>query len=105
MERRQRAPRRTGRRTTLTLPAELVEAAERTAAELGTTTNDAIVRLAERGAATQARRERIEELAAERTAAVDAQMAALGDLAGDGRHLSAAEFEAAVMSERTGELP
>lgn len=71
MERRHRAPRRDGHRTTLTVPHSVLDAAERLAVELGTTANDAIVRLAEEGASARTRRERIEAVAAERRAAVE----------------------------------
>lgn len=49
----------------------MLDAAERLAVELGTTANDAIVRLAEEGASARARRRRIEAVAAERRAAVE----------------------------------
>jgi len=68
---RERAPRREGHRTTLRLPSPVLEAAANLAEELGTTPNDAIVRLAEEGAAARTRRERIAALAAERRRAVD----------------------------------
>jgi hypothetical protein len=71
MEPRRRAPRREGHRTTLTVPASVLGAAERLARELGTTSNDAIVRLAEEGASARERRERIAALTAERRAAVE----------------------------------
>jgi len=71
MEPRRRAPRRTGHRTTLTLPAPLLEDAGRLARELGTTVNDAIVRLAEEGASARGRREQVAALASERRAAVE----------------------------------
>jgi hypothetical protein len=71
MEPRRRAPRREGHRTTLTVPYSVVQAAERLAQELGTTSNDAIVRLAEEGAAARERRARIAALAGERRAAVE----------------------------------
>lgn len=68
---RERAARREGHRTTLRLPAPVLEAATGLAEELGTTANDAIVRLAEEGAAARARRDRIDSLAAERRDAVE----------------------------------
>jgi hypothetical protein len=71
METRRRAPRREGHRTTLTVPYSLVGAAQRLAQELGTTSNDAIVRLAEEGASARERRARIAALAGERRAAVE----------------------------------
>lgn len=71
MEPRRRAPRRTGHRTTLTVPHLVLDAADRLAQELGTTANDAIVRLAEEGASSRERRERIAALSYERRAAVE----------------------------------
>jgi hypothetical protein len=71
MEARRRAPRREGHRTTLTVPNSVLTAAERLARELGTSSNDAIVRLAEEGASARERRDRIDALASERRAAVE----------------------------------
>jgi hypothetical protein len=48
-----------------------LDAAERLALQLGTTANDAIVRLAEEGASARDRRERIAALASKRRAAVE----------------------------------
>lgn len=53
------------------MPHSVMGAAERLAQELGTTANDAIVRLAEEGATARERREQIAALAAERRAAVE----------------------------------
>ena len=78
MERRRRAAPREGHRTTLTIPDAVHQAARRLADELGTTSNDAFVRLAEAGASERARRDRIAEIAAERRAAVE--KVELGDL-------------------------
>ena len=55
----------------MTLPDAVRDAAARLADELGTTTNDAIVRLAEEGASARERRARIAAIASERRAAVD----------------------------------
>lgn len=71
MDRRTRAPRREGHRTTLRIPSSVFDAASSLATELGTTPNDAIVRLAAEGAAARARRDRIASLAAERRSAVE----------------------------------
>jgi hypothetical protein len=49
----------------------VLDAADRLAEELGTTANDAIVRLAEEGASARERHQRIAALAAERRAAVE----------------------------------
>jgi len=50
---RARGFRRDGRRTTLRVPQTLMAEAERLAAQLGTSVNDVIVRLAEEGAGRQ----------------------------------------------------
>jgi hypothetical protein len=71
MERRRRAPSREGHRTTLTVPHSVLDAADRLARELGTTANDAIVRLAEEGASARGRHKQIAVLASERRAAVE----------------------------------
>jgi phage I-like protein len=71
MDRRRRAPRREGHRTTLTVPHSVLDAADRLARELGTTANDAIVRLAEEGASARERHEQIAALASERRAAAE----------------------------------
>jgi hypothetical protein len=49
----------------------VLDAADRLAQELGTTTNDAIVRLAQEGATARQRREQLMALASERRAAVE----------------------------------
>jgi hypothetical protein len=53
------------------VPHSVVDAADRLARELGTTANDAIVRLAEEGVASRERHERIAALASERRAAAE----------------------------------
>jgi hypothetical protein len=53
------------------VPHSVLDAAGRLAQELGTTANDAIVRLAEEGVASRERNERIAALASERRAAVE----------------------------------
>ena len=53
------------------MPHSVLDAADRLAQELGTTTNDAIVRLAEEGASSRERHEQIDALAAERRSAVE----------------------------------
>jgi hypothetical protein len=53
------------------VPHSVLDAADRLAQELGTTANDAIVRLAQEGASSRDRRERIAALASERRAAVE----------------------------------
>jgi len=70
MESRRRAPHREGQRTTLRVPEAVMRAARALADELGTTTNDAIVRLAEDGIAAGERRRQAERLARDRREAV-----------------------------------
>lgn len=53
------------------MPYSVMDAADRLADELGTTANDAIMRLAEEGASARERREQIAALASERRAAVE----------------------------------
>jgi len=53
------------------VPHSVLDAADGLAQELGTTVNDAIVRLAEEGASSRERHERIAALAAERHAVVE----------------------------------
>ncbi len=68
--RRQRARPRDGARTTLRVPSALALTVRRYAEDLGTTPNDALIRLAERGAAIYEGEREVEMLAAERQAAV-----------------------------------
>lgn len=67
---RRRAPQRPGRRTTLKVPETVLDEARALAGELGTTTNDAIVRLAEEGTTARRRRLVAQQLAHERREAV-----------------------------------
>ncbi len=53
------------------MPHSVLDAADRLAQELGTSANDAIVRLAEEGVSSRERHERIAALASERRAAVE----------------------------------
>ena len=69
--RRRRAPRRAGHRTTLTVPPSVHDAAQQLARELDTTANDALVRLAQEGAAARARRAKLTALATQRQAAIE----------------------------------
>jgi predicted DNA-binding ribbon-helix-helix protein len=66
---RQRAPSREGVRTTLRVPDEVYAEARRLAHQMGTTTNDALVQLAEEAVDARQRRERIAEVAGQRRAA------------------------------------
>lgn len=65
-----RAPRSEGPRTTLRIPTFLAEIADRLAEELEVSRNDALVRLATRGARQYAQEQRISELRERRWAAV-----------------------------------
>jgi hypothetical protein len=78
VEQRRRAPHRIGHRTTLTVPSPVLEEAARLARELGTTVNDAIVRLAQDGASARRRREQIATIASQRRDAVE--RVGLGDV-------------------------
>ena len=69
--RRPRAPRRAGARTTLRVPDDLAETVARYAEEHQTSTNDALIRLAYDGARRYDYEQTVEELAAERGAAID----------------------------------
>ena len=68
--RRPRAPRRVGERTTLRVPDDLAETVARYAAQHRTSTNDALIRLAYLGARRYEYERTVEELAAERGAAI-----------------------------------
>jgi hypothetical protein len=67
---RERAPHREGQRTTLRVPAELLAEADDLAREIGTSSNDALIRLAERGAQARRRAASAASLAERRRAAV-----------------------------------
>ncbi|HWT91373.1 MAG TPA: hypothetical protein VN238_00110 [Solirubrobacteraceae bacterium] len=67
---RKRAPRVEGERTTLRVPNTLIAQADLLAAELGISRNDALIRLATRGAELQDRQRQIAERRDARWAAV-----------------------------------
>lgn len=67
---RSRAPRSDGTRTTLRVPRSLAEVAEQLAAELEISRNDALLRLATRGARLYGQEQRIAERREQRWAAV-----------------------------------
>jgi hypothetical protein len=69
-DRRRRAPQRSGQRTTLRVPEDVMAAAVQLAEELGTTPNDAVIMLAQTGASVTQQRRVAERLARERRAAV-----------------------------------
>jgi hypothetical protein len=90
-----RAPRSDGPRTTLRLSPELAAVADRLAAELHVSRNDALLRLAARGAAIYESEREIAERAEQRWAAVLARDAGLP---ADGEHPSSDELDEAVMN-------
>jgi hypothetical protein len=71
MKRWRQALQRQGHRTTLTVPHSVFHTADRLAQELGTTTNDAIILLAQEGAIARARCARTHTLASQRRAMVE----------------------------------
>jgi hypothetical protein len=82
-------------RTTLRVPEAVMRAANALAEELGTTPNDAIVRLAEDGIAAHERRRRVERLARERREAV-----ARADFGDAPRFPAPEEMRAAMLAGR-----
>jgi hypothetical protein len=91
-----RAPRGDGPRTTLRVPASLVQTVDRLATELAVSRNDALLRLALRGAQQYEQEERIAELRERRWAAV---MPGAG-FVGETDVPSPADAEAAVLAAR-----
>lgn len=96
---RRRAPRRGGERTTLRVPRELAEQAETLAHALGTTPNDALILMAERGAASYAREL---DWARNHEHQLTAVLAALGPIGPEPDFLPDEEARAAVLLLRTG---
>lgn len=74
-----RAPRSDGPRTTLRVPVELMTIADRLADELGVSRNDALLRLAARGAKLYEREHQIEEIRDQRWAAVLSEAPDVGE--------------------------
>lgn len=94
-----RAPRSDGRRTTLRVPFALIEVVDKLAAELHVSRNDALLRLASRGASLYEQERRIAELRDQRWQAVMATMDS--ETAGEEGELpSADELYETVMSAR-----
>ena len=94
-----RAPRSEGPRTTLRVPPALVAIADRMAAELHVSRNDALLRLASHGASLYERERQIVERKEQRWQAVmEAMDAEVGDDSGE--FASAEEAYEAVMSAR-----
>ncbi len=76
---RRRAPGSGGPRTTLRLPPDLAEVADRLADALHVSRNDAVLRLAKRGADLYERERQIDEVREQRWAAVLAEMPEVDD--------------------------
>jgi hypothetical protein len=93
-----RARRSEGPRTTLRLPHTLVAVADRLAAELSISRNDAVLRLATRGAAIYEQERVVAERRAARWAAV-----VPGAVAPDARFPTLEEARAAVLAARAGD--
>lgn len=96
--RRRRAPSRVGKRTTLTLPTEVLDAARALADERDTSVNDAVVQLALAGAGRRAQEEELARRARERRRALTQLEASEG-----GEHPSPEEIREAVASSRLDE--
>jgi hypothetical protein len=95
-----RAPRRTGARTTLRVPDDLAETVARYAEQHRTSTNDALVRLAYDGAKRYDYEQTVEELAAERRAAIDRLDD--GEIPVEAELLSGEETARAILGFRLG---
>jgi len=95
-----RAPRRVGARTTLRVPDDLAETVARYAEQHGTSTNDALIRLAYVGANRYDYEYTVEELAAERGAAIDRLDEV--DIPPDEGDLTAEETTRAILGFRLG---
>jgi predicted transcriptional regulator len=95
--RRGRAPGNRGTRTTLRIPPDLAEVVDRLAGELHTSRNDALLRLATRGAALYRQEMEIAELREQRWAAV---LESYGEDIDEGEPLSEEELYEAIMSAR-----
>ena len=93
-----RAPKRDGTRTTLRIPPELVELADRLAHELKISRNDALIRLALDGAARLDRAREIEAIRQARWAALVATHAGRGGP--DAEYPSLEEMREAVRAVR-----
>lgn len=98
--RRPRAPRRVGARTTLRVPDDLAETVARYADEHRTSTNDALIRLAYDGAHRFEQKRTVEELAAERGAAIERLIAREPQPGTE--MLSGEETERAILGFRLG---
>lgn len=94
-----RAPRSDGPRTTVRVPLALIEVVDRLAAEIHVSRNDALLRLASRGASLYEQERQIAELREQRWEAV---MAAIDSEvpADEGELLSSEELYETVMSAR-----
>ena len=95
--RRGRAPGNRGNRTTVRVPPDLAEVVDRLADELHTSRNDALLRLAARGAALYRQESEIAELREQRWAGV---LESLGPDIDEGDLPSPQETYDAIMSAR-----
>ena len=98
---RKRAPRRDGERTTLRVPAELAEQARLLAEWLGTTPNDALLLMAERGAASYATELQLARNEANQLTAI---LDAMGPLDPSAEFLPDEEAREAVLLLRSGKF-
>lgn len=98
--RRPRAPRRSGARTTLRVPDDLAETVARYAEEHRTSTNDALIRLAEDGAERYVYEREVEELARVRRDAIMQRTPLPEGI----RVPTSAETTAAILAWRRGEI-
>jgi len=96
---RRRAPRRDGERTTLRVPRELAQQAQELAAFLGTTSNDALVLMATRGAVSYVQELQMARAEKHQLAAI---IDAVGPLDQDAEFLSDEEAREAVLLLRSG---
>jgi len=99
--RQPRAPRRAGARTTLRVPDDLAELVAHYAEQHRTSTNDALIRLAYDGAKRYEHKLSVEEIAAERGAALDELTESAGTPPGV-EPLSDDEITRAILGFRLG---
>jgi hypothetical protein len=97
---RSRAARSEGPRTTLRVPDELAQSADRLAAELDISRNDALLRLATRGARLYESEQRVAERRAERWAAV-----VPGDVGAEAMDFPSPEAARAAVLEARDDAP
>jgi hypothetical protein len=86
-------------RTTLRVPADLAEKADGLARVLGTTANDALIRMAERGALLYAQEVQMAQAAEHQLAAI---LDAHGEIPPDAEYLAPEAWREAALALRTG---